>query len=229
LVLPLLVAADPEGASLLVPGPTELTEAVAEATTRVERAEALGHAATRLQNALGERLASARPISCTDPTAQALLARLTVFAPAWRDAAQSARAQRDRLDRIVAAPTVVPVIDQAMLARIEETSRRTEDQATAYQEFRAWDERYLSREARRCAVDLAASPGLEVGLPVPPDETGRPVAVVGIGGGLVCPLGVPADGTVVLLADGRGCWAATECDCAPVDQLPAAVLGPLAK
>lgn len=53
-----------------------------------------------------------------------------------------------------------------------------------------------------------------------------PVALAGIGGGRLCPMDAPADGSVWIAPTGRACYSAGPCGCAPEPVEPGAVLGP---
>ena len=50
-------------------------------------------------------------------------------------------------------------------------------------------------------------------------------AVIGLGGGRLCPDDLPADGKVVVLKGTSACYSAEGCDCDPAMVLPGAVLG----
>lgn len=208
----------------LAPGPTELAESLAAIEAQTTRAEAIATAASRLQNAwaVGVVVPGLRE-PCADPAARSVAARLQLLGPAWRRAAQAARAEEDRLEVIVAAPTVAPLLDAATAERIAGLRARVAHQGRVYQEHVAWHRAHVVRA--RCAGTLATAPGIPLATPLPALEQHRPVAV-GVAGGFACPGPVPA-GEVAVLPEGLGCWSATpDCACEPQPMLPGAVLGP---
>jgi hypothetical protein len=220
--LPLLLvflaaAADP---SLLAPGPRELREQMITLRGRLEEADAVGRAEARIHNALAQgQLPRGAAALCEDPAGRSLLARSRVFGSAYRDLVQIVRADAGRLRRLIAEPTLEPILRReqrehadALLARVDEHVRR-------YRELAAWQARYLEPAIRRCKPELVTAPGL-------PGERQQRTAVAGVGGGKICPGGQPADGSVVVLEDPRACHGATDCNCAPMPVTPGAVLGP---
>lgn len=214
--------------ALIAPGPTELDEAVAEMHARVDRMDAVGDALARVQNAWGERMATGTPTDpCTDPAAASLAARSRVLGDAWRDGVQSSRAQLDRLERLWAAPTVVPLLDDADHDTADAFRATVDRHVRSWSEAAAWQSRIVEPAVRKCP-DLALVPveGLPyAGAPARRDDPVR-VAVIAVGGGLICPAALPADGRVVVTG-GTACWDAGDaCSCALEPVLPAAVLGP---
>ncbi len=218
-----LLGADP--VARLAPGPAELTESLRATELRARRAEAIETASSRLQNAWGERLATgqvgARP--CDAPLDRSLLVRTAVFGPALRDATQAARAARDRLVEIAAAPTVAPLLDPETRAELDAATDRVRRLEAAYVESLAWQSTYV-RLTRACGD----APEPAAGLADPNLQQAAahgPVAVIGVGG-VLCPGAAPADGRVHLVAGEACVQAAPPCACTPSPVLPGAVLGP---
>ena len=205
----------------LAPTLSEWSASLDETEARARTSEAVGTAAQRLQNAWGERLMSgSRPCEPNDE----LAARMRVFGAAWRDAVQVARVRSERLGRLTSAATVVPLLDDEALSRAQQVRERISAQERAWMEYRAWHGQYAVPSLRGCAqVVTLASPGL--GAARPWLELNRPVAVVAVGGAMLCPAGVPADGRVVVI-DGAACVGDASCACVAAVVLPGAVLAP---
>jgi hypothetical protein len=220
-----VMAALASDAGWIAPGPAELRASLQTLEGRLVEAEAVGRAAERLQNAWGTALAAGVRAPCAaDPTAHAVAARVVAFGNAWRDAAQRARAEDERLAGWVASETVAPLLDAETGARVTSARARVQAQADAWMEFVGWQDRYFRPTATGCAEALSAAPGIALALPVAPDEGALPVAIIGLGGGTVCPVGLPADGRVVLLPTAVACMGDAGCGCAPVPVAPGAVL-----
>lgn len=214
-----------EPAERLAPGPAARDRSLHELKERLDRAEALETAVTRLQNAWGERLAAGSAIDpCTDAGAASLLARLVVFGPAWRDAAQASRAERDRLVELSEAPTVSGLQDPAIRTAVQHALTRTNAQETHYREAIAWQEAW-ARMPKGCPLPTAAAAGL-AGPELEPPGAAPWIAVQITGGGIACPSGDPADGRVLLVRGGVCLQAEAPCACEPLPVLPAAVLKP---
>lgn len=214
-------------AARLAPSPADLAASAAETEARVARAEAIGVALIRVQNGWGEMLATGKAPQkpCDDPGARSLFARAAVFGPTWRDAAQAARAERDRLVEIAAAPTVAPLVGDDTATAIKALLARVAAQESRYVEATAWQRAYMLPPAG-CDRTLEPIAGLSNAAPSAPGESVG-TAVIGLGGGRVCPVDAPADGTPVVTA-GLACVSAgSTCDCAPTAVAPAAVLGPV--
>ncbi len=218
----------------LAPGPALLAEESAALERRLLAAEAVGEAVIRLQNRIGERLAAGAKV-CADPEARELVARVKPFGAAWRDAAQAARAQSERVEHLRQAPTLAPLLDDAERGRLERLHRRAEKTARLFLEARAWQRQHVEPQASRkgrgaetCPEVPSVGPGLAPGEPATAasgDVEGA-VAVIGIGGGRLCPANLPADGVAVLESP-RACWDPDDtCTCKPEPVLPGAVLGP---
>lgn len=206
----LLLALLGAGPADLAPGPAELRHAEEALVELLALADAQARATFRLQEAW---TAGTRPQDAC---------RLRTFAEAWGRSAQSVRVRGQALERIAAAPTVVPLLDDADSARLEALSRRAADHEAAWLELVAWDSR---SKLPRCETPLAAAPGFpHPGVQAADDPVAR-VAIVATGGGWLCPEGVPADGRVVVLRGTTACVAPeATCGCTPQPALPGAVL-----
>lgn len=305
LSLPLVAgASDVELSSRTLLAPTlPETRALIDSLERTTgEAEATGLALFRIHNRFGElrSKSSGRP-DCNTAWMVDLASRARLLGAAFRDQAQSARAQAARAQRLMTAPTVQPLIDAGthyqavqLFARIDVLERR-------YLEASVWQRSYVEVLARWCETKIVVAPGVagarlprgNTGLeitepdPAPEEEVAvevvvkesdafeasvdspepvaaqpkpaaaakaaqapefqlvrapqpaleesrnlevgaiqyGPVAVLGIGEGVLCPGEIPAKG-VVLLPEPLGCWARESCDCEPQSLLPGAVLGP---
>jgi hypothetical protein len=220
-----VMAALASDAGWIAPGPAELRASLETLEARLAEAEAVGRAAERLQNAWGTALAAGVRAPCAaDPAAHAVAARVVAFGAAWRDAAQRARAEDGRLAGWVSSETVAPLLDPETGARVASARARVQAQSDAWMEFLGWQARYFTPTATGCTSALSAAPGVALALPVAPDERSLPVAIIGVGGGTVCPVGAPADGRVVLLPNAVACMGDGDCSCAPAPVSPGAVL-----
>jgi len=212
----LLLAFDP---ALLAPGPGELRAQTARLEAQLAEADAVGVAEARIHNRLAEGpLRQGRAALCEGEENRSLLARSRLFGAAYRDRVQSARASADRLRRMLAEPTLEPVLVPEERARAEALLARVEEHARRYGEMAAWQARHLEPALSRCRPALAPAPGLA-------GPRGAGTAVAGVGGGLVCPGNHPADGSVVVLPEPLACWDEASCRCAPMPVTPGAVLG----
>lgn len=220
------VPADP---AMLAPGPDDFAKAYARAVALVEDSEAVGRAMERLHNRWAE-LAAAKKLekACEDEEARSIAVRSRAFGSAHRDAVQAARAAGRRLERISTAPTVVPALDARSQERADALHERIAGEVRRWAELRAWHHRYLEPAMKRCLAKLALAPapGLAPTLACEGGECPQAAAVIGVGGGLLCPGGQPADGRVVILPEGRACHGTADCSCTPSPVLPGAVVGP---
>src|SRR5919197_6223049 len=158
-----------------------------------------------MQNQLAERLkAGLGP--CADATGQSLVARTRVLGPALRDAAQSARAEHARVRALHDAPTVAPLLGGPEQSRLDALSERVRAASRRYLVALEWSRRFIPDESE-CVAALQASPGLPAPDGTPPRG---PVAVVGVGGGRICPGQLKADGVVVLDRP-EACYALHDC------------------
>lgn len=212
----------------MAPGPVELREANAAMDARLLESRALGAAVSRIQSRWAERaLRGASKLGCDDAEARSLAARSRALGAAWRDAVQSARVQLDRLETLWITPTVTPLLDLDDLRRADTIRADVADATRRLGEASAWQNRVVDPAMRGCAVAIEPAEGLAAPSPVAADEVGAPVAIFALGGGLVCPIGVPADGRVVVVPDGQACLGTRDCfTCTPEDLLPATVLSP---
>jgi hypothetical protein len=215
------------GGGLVAPGPAELRDANTAMDARLLETRALASAVSRIQGRWAERaLRGAPPLRCDDAEARSLTARSRALGAAWRDAVQSARVQLDRLETLWTAPTVAPLLAEADLHHADELRADVILATRRLAEAQAWQNRVVDPAMKGCAVAIEPAEGLPPTSPVAADEVGAPVAIFALGGGLVCPVGAPADGRVVVVPDGQACLGTADCfSCTPVDMLPAAVLG----
>jgi len=214
-----------EPGAWIAPGPLELAAALSGVEARLVRAETVGEAAERLQNQWGALRGAGANAPCeTHADASALAARILVFGPSWRDDVQAVRAELARLEYLVAAPTVVPLLDPETWARVDAARARTAREVAGYSAFAAWHQRYFLTTARGCDLGLGPAAGISNAAPAAPEELDGPVAVIGLGGGVVCPAGAPADGRVVVLPARVACMGASDCTCEPLPVDPGAVL-----
>ena len=221
------LALDPGPA--LAPSPIDLLAAAAELDRRLDGAEAAARALGRVHTALAEiERKTGGPPACEDPVVIALVPRTTPLGAGLRSWAQAARAQSDRLNTLQQAVTVSALIDAPLAQDLAHLRDRVTAIERAYAELIQVEQQRIGPIAARCPASLAPGPGLVVSLPLPPAEEPPLVAILGLGGGLLCPISAPADGTLVLVA-GAACYSAGPCDCSPAPVAPAAVLGPEAR
>ena len=221
-LVPLLAAPD---LAALAPAPQDLAAAQAALRVDLDQARAAAEATERLQNALAESGALGRK-PCSDPADAALIAREAVFGAAWRDAAQTARTDAARLQEILAAPTLAPLLDAGASAEAAALIDAADVLSRRYAEASAWHARHAQPRVARCPGALAPAAGLPRAEAHAPGEVEALTAITGVGGGVVCPTGAPADGRVVYVGASGACTSAAGCGCAPAAVLPGAVLGP---
>jgi hypothetical protein len=214
----------PDPGAWVAPGPAELAAAVGELEVRLDRAEAIGRAAERLQNAWASDLAAGDKRPCEDAEERSIAARILMFAPSWRDAAQATRAQGDRVRALLASPTVAPLIDPTTHDRISALEARSGVEVAAWLEFAAWHDRWFAPSARGCAAEVAAAAGLPAQNVAAPGESEPATAIIGLGGGTLCPDGLPADGTVQVVSRPLVCIGKADCTCDPIPVAAGAVL-----
>lgn len=215
--------------SLLAPGPDDFARALERTTSLVDESEVVGRALERLHNRWAElAVAGKLKSACASDEARSIAARSRVFGAAHRDAVQAARAAGRRLQRILSAPTVVPALDPRAQQRADRVRVRVDDEVRRWVELRAWHHRHVEPAVKSCAARLVLAnvAGLASTLACGTGECREPAAIVGIGGGRICPGGLPADGRVVIAPDGRACHGAATCECAPEPVQPGAVIGP---
>ncbi|HYX93039.1 MAG TPA: hypothetical protein VE782_15840 [Myxococcaceae bacterium] len=187
---------------------------------KLVRAEAIHVALSRMQNQLAERLkAGLGP--CADATGESLVARTRVLGPALRDAAQAARAELARVRALRESPTVAPLLGGPEQSRLDALTERVKSASRRYLVALEWNRRFIPDESR-CAARVQASPG----LPAPDGAPNRgPVAVIGAGGGHICPGQLRAEGVIVLDRP-EACYALQDCACSPKPVFPGAVIAP---
>jgi hypothetical protein len=113
-----------------------------------------------------------------------------------------------------------------MEVKIQALSARASAAAESWLERAAWQKAFVEPAFSRCAATLRAADGVTSEAARAPGEELLVVAVAGIGGGVICPSGIAADGRVVVLESPVACYGTKECDCALSAVLPGAVLGP---
>lgn len=221
-----VLLAAPLGPAALAPGPQELRDAGQAMEQRLDAADAIGVALSRVHGRWAEReLAAPRADPCADPDAVSLAARARALGRGYRDAVQSARVGLERLERLWAAPTIVPLLDPNARDAATVVRDRVARHVESYLEAASWQGLYVEPRVRACAVTLTPVAGLSWAGPTATDEELGSVAIIGIGGGTVCPTQDPADGRVVVV-NGAACYGDAGCRCAPEPVLPGAVLGP---
>jgi len=220
------VASAADGAvAALAPSWPEVQEAAAQLEARLAESDAALRALARVHNAVGARLAEGAA-SCADDALMGAVARTPALGALARARGQAARAQAARVATGRAAPTVAPLVVGEAAARLDALEARAAAIAGVYAGLAAYEERFLAPLRARCRPALAPAPGLPDPTPIAPDEARKPVAVVALGPGVVCPAGLPAVGEAVLVR-GAACVAAdAACGCTPVPVSPGAVLGP---
>lgn len=231
-----LVAVDPlhEGAqarlvdplrALLAPTPTDLSLVLARSRELLEETRATGQATARIQN----RWQATRPAGRTDCGTDALrqlAARAERLGIDWRQRLQSARTARDDAARMRDAPTVRPLLIDAERRRLADLDAAVEADTNRYRMAHTLQAQQILAWRSKCPADLSVGPGLEASGPLAHDEQLAAVAILGAGGGLLCPTGLPADGRVAVSSAVGSCWAPEACTCEPERVLPGAVLGP---
>lgn len=212
----------------LAPGAPELLAAQARLTELLATTRAVSGAAGRLQVAwTGYPTPKPTADPCGDAARIELGWRVERFGAAWREAAQAARAQADRVERTRNAPTVAPLVDARWAAQLDALLAEEARQARAFQEASAWQVAYVRPWLGACPVPpLAPAAGIPM-IEVPVRTEPAPaVAVLAMGDGWICPVGARGDDAVVLVPDGKACWSATQaCGCTPEPVAPGAVLG----
>ena len=204
LVLPWLLAVAPWSLP-------EWRRAQAGLGARLDEAAALEEATTRLHNVYGPKLRTC----AEDP--EAFGARAARFGAAWGGAIDDAEARLARLISEANAPLVAPLLDQAgrdslarLIERVEAARRRLDEAA-------AWHAKFV----KECPLPMRPI----AGVPRGPEETPRGrMAVIGVGGGRLCPADVPADGTPVVVGDEEQCADLGVCRCTPLPVDPGAIV-----
>ncbi len=170
-----------------------------------------------------------RPPHCDDLRSLDLASRARLLGAGLRDAAQAARTQARRVERVLPAPTVRPLVDAQMEFRALRLLERAEVLERGYQESAVWHSRFVEAAMRRCPTVLEPAPGFDDPSPRAPDDTSSAqVAVVVAGPGKACPPGVRF-GSVAVVPAGLVCYGDEACDCEPAPVFPAAVIGAMKK
>lgn len=215
------------GPAELAPGAPELLDAQGRLDALLVTSRAVAAATSRLQVAWTLRVPP-KEDPCEDAERLGIGWRVERFGAAWREAAQAARAQAERVRRIRAAPTVAPLVDARWAAQLDALDAEAARQGKAFLESSAWQTTYVRPVLGACPVPpVAADPGIEMVAASVRGEPDAPVAVLAVGDGWVCPGGIRADDAVVLVEGGAACWSASQgCGCTPVPVFPGAVVGP---
>jgi hypothetical protein len=218
----LALATSQPDTTALAPTPAEFQSALGLLADHLRDADAYREATARLHNAWAE--ATPRK-PCSSAEDASLAARALAFGGAWRDAAQAARAQFDRVTPWATAPTLAPLLDPAEVERLAALHRRVDAHGREVIEASAWHARWIAPAVRTCPPPLASSRGLPRAERAAEGEHPVAVAIIGLGGGTLCPGAVPAHGQPVVMAEGRACLGDPRCTCVPRPVLPAEVLG----
>ena len=223
-LLPGLARGGPEAVAL-APSWPEVQASATVLELRLAEAEAALRALARVHNGVGARLAAGET-GCGDALLMGAVARTPALGALARARAQAARAQAARVASGRAASTVAPLVGGAAAAWLDALDARAAGLAEVAAGLEAYEIRFVAPLRARCRPALAVAPGLPDPTPIAPGESRKPVAVVALGPGVVCPAGLPAEGAAVLVR-GAACVAPdASCDCTPSPVSPGAVLGP---
>jgi hypothetical protein len=227
-LLALTARAAPEpshAAHSLAPGQPDFVDHRRTLEERLAEADAVEVALARVHNALAALLGATPPRPCESELGRSLLARSRPLGAAYRDTTQAARAEASRLRALLLAPTLTPLLLEEDRRAADALLQRTVLHAREYQEILAWQQHFVDPLIQRCAVALMPAEGLPGAGPLV-DSSDEPVAVVGLGGGKICPGNLPADGRVLVLRSPKACYGGSSCACEQRPVLPGAVLGP---
>jgi hypothetical protein len=214
-----------QAARSLAPGQPDWVEHRRALEAKLSEVEALQTAVARIHNTLAAFLAAPQGRPCDSEQGRSLVARSRLFGAAYRDAAQSARAEAGRARALLTAPTVAPLLQEGDRSDTEALLQRSQRSVRSYLEAIAWQNRFVEPLLARCQAKLGPAEGLPGAGPVAGTDA-APVAVVGVGGGRICPGNFPADGRVVILRSAKACYGGSTCACEARPVLPGAVLGP---
>ncbi len=209
-------ALPPTPSEWVAPGPDTLATALDELERRLVVAEALALASARWQN---ERQPGNH--RCDLPASPYLH-----VATHWRDAAQRARAQRDRVDWLWESPTLADIRTDELAQRHEALDVRARDAAKGWMVFRSWHQRY----GPRCSelppmVPLRPSGPIEIGVHAVWVMDGVLCAAPSAGTTSWAVEVEPIDSVGVFLVRGATCVASdTSCLCSPLQTRPGEVL-----
>ena len=208
---------------------SDLAAAQARLAALLDTARATGSATARLQTAW-TALPKPKP-GCDDTARLELGWRIERFGAAWREAAQAARVQADRVQRARASATVSPLIDTRWADELDALQTRIEHEERSFLEASAWEATFVRPSLAVCPVPpVVPAAGVAMLENAARGETDRLVAVLGLGDGWVCTgdeSGAQRAEEAVVLVPGRACWSASPtcgCDAEPV--APGAILGP---
>ena len=215
------------GPADLAPGAPELLQAATRLEELLDTSAAVQQATLRLQGAWAGRPQPKEP--CADRERLELGWRIEHFGAAWRETAQAGLAEAERVRRLRAAPTVAPLIDVRWATDLDEMLRRADPQRQTFVEASQWEAAFVRPALALCpVVEPTPSAGIDVLEAAVRGDPPLPVAVLAMGDGYVCPGNQRAEGAVVLLRNGRGCWSeADDCSCDIAVVRPGAVLGPV--
>lgn len=214
LLLAVLARADDAG--LLAPGIGELEVHLVRAETLEAEAAAAASALARVQVAWVQEGCARGREGCPAERRADLAGRARIFGVAWRDLLQSTRAERDRVSRLAAEPTVYPLMQPEHVRRVDALGVRVDAGVRSWLTAVAWHRRFM---------DVAGEPALGPGFPAMGPPPARAAVIVAEGGRL-CPDPGVERGPIVIVAPATACWSAGPCDCEPAPVWPGAVLGP---
>lgn len=208
--------------ALATPSLSDLMTALDRQEVLLSDAIELRAAVTRVENEVGGKLRLG--IERCEAHESALM-RLAVLGPAWRDAVQSARVQQARVDRLVVAPSVAPLLEQTGTTRAATYAEQVRAEAHQYRLSNEWLARDVRGRLRRC------EPALVVGSPPFAGETtawvvgwtGTVCTADGAGGLRAVRLNEPR---AVRVNPPVACWSEGACDCTPETVATGAALGP---
>ena len=149
----------------LAPGAPELQEAELRLVNLLDEADAVRAATSRLQArwvALGEPIPLEKgKTKAVDPCDAARLDvawRIEHFGAAWREAAQAAHAEADRLQLIRTAATVAPLVDNRWTDRLRGLLDQDALDERAFVEASVWQAQFVRPVLQSCSAKLPASP-----------------------------------------------------------------------
>ena len=213
-------------AELLAPTVEGMRALVGEVDALVVEAEVVGRVVHRAQNRWIDRRASKRHSSCRDEELASLVARARAFGAAERDLIQASRVLAHRLRRVLDSASVAPLATAEDRDRVAELEDRVEDLGEAWLVSAAWQRRVPEPWAWHCTLELTPADGLLPSHVRSRGELTDDVAVAAVGGGVLCPGSLPADGSVHVVEGGLACWHPVSCRrCEPQRVEPGAILG----
>jgi hypothetical protein len=186
--------------------------------------EALGEALHRLHGTWAERLATGeKPDPCADAAVASVAARSHLFGAAYRDAVQNAHAQMNRVEGLVSAPTVRPLLDAADLDQARLAHTLVERHRRMVVEDMAWHATHIEPKTRACPPTLVPTPGIAYAAPLAGGGN-APVALYVRESGRICPANEPVSEGIQFLT-GPACFGVSACTCAAEPLEPGAVWG----